>query len=122
MKIKFKKANPDLSDHLDSVLASFDCEKRKMFGQPAYFVNNNMWTGVFGDEIFLRLSARDQEEMLSSFDDAGPLEPLGRRMKEYVVIPSSLYDHQEEFDKWLNRSYAYVSSLPPKLRKKRRSK
>jgi TfoX/Sxy family transcriptional regulator of competence genes len=91
-----------------------------MFGQPAYFVNNNMFTGVFGDDIFIRLPQSEQEEIMSAYDDAAPLDPMGRRMKEYVVIPSSLYDHKEEFDKWLNRSYSYVSSLPPKIPKSKK--
>ncbi|MFQ5887456.1 MAG: TfoX/Sxy family protein [Candidatus Hydrothermarchaeales archaeon] len=119
--MKFKRANPELSEFLDETLASFDCEKRKMFGQSAYFVNRNMFAGVFGDDIFIRLSEADREEILSLYDEAVPFEPMkGRVMREYVVSPDSLYNHSEDFSKWLTRSYNYVSSLPPKKTKKKR--
>lgn len=120
IKVNWKKANPELSEYLEEALEPFNCEEWKMFGQPAYFVDNNMFAGVFGDDLFIRLSKADREEILSSNDEALHFEPMGRRMKEYVVLPDSLYNHREDFDKWLNRSYDYVSSLPPKKTKKQR--
>jgi hypothetical protein len=39
-------------------------------------------------------------------------------MKGYVVIPKSLYSDQASFAEWLNKSIKYVSSLPPKQKKK----
>jgi len=30
-----------------------------MFGYPAYFINGNMFVGVFADKLFLRLSDSD---------------------------------------------------------------
>lgn len=43
-------------------------------------------------------------------------------MKEYVVLPESLFSHNEEFEKWLNRSYQYASELPEKNVKKKSQK
>lgn len=54
----WKKANKELSDFLDGALSSFKCQKKIMFGSPAYFVNTNMFTGVFQDDIFIRLSEK----------------------------------------------------------------
>ncbi len=39
-------------------------------------------------------------------------------MKEYVVLPPSVYDNNEEMRKWLNISYEYVFSLPLKEEKR----
>ncbi|MFQ5976045.1 MAG: TfoX/Sxy family protein [Candidatus Hydrothermarchaeales archaeon] len=121
--MKFKKANPEISEFLDNALVSFNCEKRKMFGHPVYFVNRNMFAGVFGDDIFIRLSEADRKEILSLNDEASLFEPLkGRVMKEYVVLPESLYIHRGDFAIWLDRAYGYVLSLPPKKVKKKKSK
>ena len=39
---------------------------------------------------------------------------MGRRMKEYVILPSSMYDNKEELNKCLGISYDYISSLSVK--------
>jgi len=79
--------------------------EKKMFGCPVYFVNNNMFIGVFQDDIFIRLSESDREEILSTYDEATQFEPMkGRKMKEYIVLPESLYNDPEKFEEWLNRS------------------
>ncbi|HUV81653.1 MAG TPA: TfoX/Sxy family protein [archaeon] len=79
--------------------------EKKMFGCPVYFVNNNMFIGVFQDDIFIRLSESDREEILSTYDEATQFEPMkGRKMKEYIVLPESLYNDPEKFEEWLKRS------------------
>ena len=58
-----------------------------MFGNISAFVNGNMFFGLFGDDIFLRLSIQDQQELLKN-KGASFLEPMkGRPMKDYVIIP-----------------------------------
>ena len=62
-----------------------------MFGCPVFFVNSNMFSGVFEDDIFIRLSEKDRKELFSKYDEAAPFEPMkGRKMKEYVVLPESI--------------------------------
>jgi len=49
-----------------------------------------------------------------------PFEPVkGRVMKEYVVLPDSLYNDPEKFQEMLRSSYEYVSSLLVKQKKKK---
>jgi len=97
--------------------------EKKMFGCQVYFVNNNMFTGVFQDGIFIRLSESDWEEILSTYDEATQFEPMKeRKMKEYIVLLESLYHDPEKFQEWLKRSNSYVSSLlikKPKAKKKK---
>lgn len=89
-----------------------------MFGQPAYFISGNMFAGIFGDDIFVRLSERDRQRIMTENDEAAPFEPLeGRPMKEYVVIPDSIYNRPPEFQRWLGLSADYASSLPAKVKK-----
>jgi len=119
----WKKSPPELNDFLDNNLAEFDCQKKTMFGCPAYFINNNMFAGAFKDSLFLRLSVKDRDEILATATDVSPFEPLpGRIMKEYVVLSSAFYKDRPRFLRWLNRSYDYVSSLLPKEPTKRQRK
>lgn len=72
-----------MRDLLDDSLAGYICEKRKMFGCPAYFINNNMFAGMHGDFIILRLSEADRDEVKAKYDEVGQFEPFeDRPMKE----------------------------------------
>ena len=119
----WKKPNKELTEFLEEKMASFDCQKKMMFGSQVYFVNNNMMCGVHQDDIFTRLSEKDKEDIFASYDEASAFEPMkGRIMKQYVVLPESLYNDSEKLDEWLERSYNYVSSLPLKEPKNKKAK
>jgi TfoX/Sxy family transcriptional regulator of competence genes len=116
---KFEKAPPELVEFLASKMKDVNSDYRKMFGYPAYFINGNMFAGLIGNKLFLRLSEPDTDEIKKTGEGVGHLEPIpGRPMKGYVVIPKSLYSDQASFAEWLNKSIKYVSSLPPKQKKK----
>lgn len=118
--MRWKPASPELSELLDVAMGSFPCQKKKMFGYPAYFLNGNMFTGIHQDSIILRLSERDRSRILENPVDAAPFEPMpGRPMKEYVVLLDSVYDNSEMLDEWLRRSYEYAAYLPPKEAKRK---
>ncbi|NYT11307.1 MAG: TfoX/Sxy family protein [Methanomassiliicoccales archaeon] len=117
-KVPWKKPNPELVDLLSMELQDLDCELRKMFGSPAYFVNDNMFMGVHGDHIFMRLSQNDRETILEERDDVHPFIPReGRTIKEYVAFEESFLRDVEIFREWKNKSFAFVSSLPEKEKK-----
>lgn len=121
--MEFKKPSPELCEHLDETMESFDTQKRTMFGSPVYFVNRNMFCGVHQDAIFMRLPEEDRETLLEEFDEAQVFEPMeGRKMKEYVAVPEAVYDDPETFNSWLRKSFQYVSSLTPKSEKKSKKK
>ncbi len=114
----WKKPSEELSQFLDERMSSFDVKKKKMFGCPVYFAKDNMISGVFENDIFIRLSEQDKKKIISESDEVMPFEPVkGRIMKEYVVLPDSVYNEPEKFSELLRSSYEYVSSLPPKQKK-----
>ncbi|MCX9081830.1 MAG: TfoX/Sxy family protein, partial [Candidatus Methanoperedens sp.] len=116
----WKKPSEELSKFLDEKISSFNVKKKKMFGCPVYFVNENMFTGVFQDDIFIRLSEPDRLDLVSKYDEASKFEPMkGRIMKEYLILPEILYNDPGKFHEWINRSFQYVSSLPTKGQKKK---
>ena len=111
----WKKPSEELSRFLEERMAQFDVNKKKMFGCPVYFTNDNMVSGVFENDIFIRLSEQDRKKIISENDEVMPFEPLkGRVMKEYVVLPGSIYNDPEKFHGLLRSSYDYASSLPAK--------
>ncbi|WP_091688811.1 TfoX/Sxy family protein [Methanococcoides vulcani] len=56
----WKKASEELGELIGEAVSEYDVEFRKMFGSPVYFVNGNMFIGVHGDGIMLRLQEEDQ--------------------------------------------------------------
>jgi len=114
----WKKVPPELVEFLDKAVIPYQTERRSMFGCPVHFVNNNMFVGAHEDQIMLRLRPADQEELFAAHQEAEPFMPMGRRMKEYALLPQSLYGDESILGPWLQRSYEYVSSLPPKVVKK----
>lgn len=111
----WEKVSTELSEFLEKALQSCDCQKKKMFGCPVYFVNNNMFAGVHQKSLFIRLSEADRKEIFAAGCGATVFEPMeGRTMKEYVVLPESVYGNPQTFAKWLNRSYEFVLGLPEK--------
>jgi TfoX/Sxy family transcriptional regulator of competence genes len=118
MEHEWKKSSPELTKVLDSALLRFTCDKRPMFGSPVFWINHNMFAGVHGDNIFIRLPESDRKEIVGVFPGAVPFEPIkGHIMKEYVVVPLDVYRDPKVLDAWLRRAHAYAASLPPKVKK-----
>ncbi len=92
-------------------------ERRVLFGAPTWFVGGNMFAGVFGDDIFLRLTPTDQAEMRRL--GAKPFEPMkGGVMKEYLLLPHAVLSDDTLLAQWIDKSYSFVASLPAKAKKK----
>ena len=121
--MKWEKASPELGKLLEETVAGFHVEKKIMFGAPVYTVNRNMFTGVHASNIFLRLSEADRWKIVSDYDDAAPFEPVkGHVMREYMIVPPSLYEDREAFQEWLKRAYDFAARLPVKEPKQGKSK
>jgi len=92
-------------------------EPRKMFGYPCVFAKGNMFAGLHEAGMVLRLPDAQRAEFLR-LKGAKQFEPMpGRVMREYVVAPKALLDSQGRLRTWVEKSLAYVSSLPAKPKK-----
>ena len=90
---------------------------RPMFGNISAFVNGNMFFGIFGNDLFVRLSMEDREELLKK-KGASMLEPMkGKPMKDYVVLPKAWKDRPETVHSWILKSLEWSGKLPPKKKK-----
>jgi TfoX/Sxy family transcriptional regulator of competence genes len=116
--MKWEKMSQEAAERLASIVQPFACQKKPMFGHEVYWVNGNMFAGVFQSSIFFRLPAKDQAEFLGKFKDAKQFEPMaGRPMKDYVVVPESVLGDKGLVNEWMSRSYAFTASLPEKKAK-----
>jgi len=113
--MKIPKADSDVTRVFEELTPdAIGVSTRKMFGQPSAFVNGNMFFGVFGRNLFVRLSELDRSE---AKNEAGftPFEPMpGRAMAEYWVLPASVLRNTARAREWVARSLSYASKLPPK--------
>lgn len=117
------KANQNMADYLEKLIINYESKKKPMFGSPVYFVNDNMWTGVKGGVVFLRLSENDRSIIQTECDEIKPFEPRPDFfMKEYVEIPDSKLTEEEFINKWLDISYSFVKNIPPKVKKEKKTK
>ena len=86
---------------------------RPMFGNVSAFVNGNMFMGVFGPDIFLRVPEADREAIMR--EGGGPFEPMpGRPMREYVILPLEWRDQPDRLRQWVARSHEHAEAMPPK--------
>ena len=118
---KWKKAPEEVKEILAIAVSKIECTRKIMFGYPAYFINNNMFTGVYQDSIIIRLDTESREKLLSTNHNIKRFEPMkGRIMKEYLELPKSVYSDKAILKKLVTTSYEYASTLPAKPVKKQK--
>jgi TfoX/Sxy family transcriptional regulator of competence genes len=88
-------------------------EVKPMFGNLGAFVNGNMFMGVFGADVGVKLIDTDQQVLREA--GGRPFGPAERPMSGYVSLPPTF--SQATAKPWVDRSIDYVGGLPPKARK-----
>ena len=112
----------------EAVMQAFDAalppdpavQRRKMFGYPAGFVNGNMFAGVFQDQIVVRLPEAKRADLTKA--GGQPFAPMGRAMREYVVVPPSFHENRAALGRWLTEAFRFGLALPVKEPKPRKAK
>ena len=121
--MKWVKAPDELKVFLEAAMKDTDCEKRPMFGYPAYFINSYMFIGLFQDKLFARLSDKQLISLRAKFPSIAHLEPMpGRPMKDYFVLPKVLYTDARKFKAVIEGSAEHTRSLAPKVKKTKKAK
>jgi len=89
-------------------------EVKPMFGNLGAFVHGNMFMGLFGPDIGVRLPDEERLELLA-VPGAGPFGPAERPMSGYVSLPADWAESQASA--WIDRALEYVAAMPPKAPK-----
>jgi hypothetical protein len=106
-----KPADSDLDRFRSLVPDGPGVDVKPMFGQLAAFVNGNMFAGLFGSAIGVKLSP-DAAIELSDLPGSGPFGPEERPMGGYLALPPDMDD--DEATAWIERARENVATLPPK--------
>jgi TfoX/Sxy family transcriptional regulator of competence genes len=91
-------------------------EVKPMFGNLGAFVNGNMFMGLFGSDVGVKLDESDREALLKE-EGAGPFGPEERPMGGYVTLPADWRSQPEACGRWVMKSLTTVAALPPKKKK-----
>jgi TfoX/Sxy family transcriptional regulator of competence genes len=86
---------------------------RPMFGNLSAFVNGNMFAGLFGEDLFVRLSADDSDKVRKL--GGRNFEPMpGRAMTGYVTVQSTWRSKPDAAAGWIKAALEQTATLPPK--------
>ena len=91
-------------------------EIKPMFGNLGAFVNGNMFMGLFGADVGVKLAEPDQQKLVKA---GGPFGPKERPMSGYVTLPVAFT--RTKARPWIAKSLDHVGALPkkkPKSKKK----
>jgi len=89
-------------------------EVKPMFGSLGAFVNGNMFAGLFGENVGVKLDPTGLDE-LRALPGSGPFGPAERPMGGYLSLPTGLDD--PAMTAWVDRARDHVATLPPKVKK-----
>ncbi len=84
---------------------------KPMFGNLGAFVNGNMFMGLFGSDLGIKLAPVDAAEF-RLIEGVGPFGPAERPIGGYLTLPPSLT--AAESGRWIARSLHHVAALPPR--------
>ena len=80
--------------------ASF--EEKKMFGGLCFFVDEKMCTGVFKEDLMVRIDPVNEAKYLLE-DNCRMMDEDTHSMKGFLMINPDGIDMDEDLDKWIKR-------------------
>jgi TfoX/Sxy family transcriptional regulator of competence genes len=87
---------------------------RPMFGNLAAFVNGNMFAGLFGEDLFVRLPEDESAKVRQQGGrDFAPM--AGRPMKGYVTVPGTWRDKPAAVKGWIATALEVTGKMPAKV-------
>lgn len=113
------ETDPNVLAAFDAMIEAVPGVMRKGATMPYTSANGHMYASISkANVIGLRLSKPDLSDFLERYQNGLHEGVPGHFMKEYVAIPTFLYDDLDELRAWFVKSHAYVSGLKPKTKKR----
>jgi TfoX/Sxy family transcriptional regulator of competence genes len=110
-----KPTDADLARFRSMVPDDPRVEVRPMFGNLGAFVHGNMFMGLFGAQIGVKLAQADAATLLAT-DGAGPFGPAERPMSGWVTLPAAMIGSPDGA-RWVATSLDHIAAMPPKATK-----
>ena len=89
-------------------------EVRPMFGNLGAFVNGNMFMGLFGSSLGVKLAPADAERLRAA--GGGPFGPDERPMSGWTTLPPATIGTADGA-RWIAAALDHVAALPAKSSK-----
>jgi TfoX/Sxy family transcriptional regulator of competence genes len=86
---------------------------RPMFGNLAAFVNGNMFAGLFGEDLFVRLP-EDESAKVKKHGGRDFAPMAGRPMTGYVTVPGTWRAKPAAAKGWIAIALELTGRMPPK--------
>jgi TfoX/Sxy family transcriptional regulator of competence genes len=90
---------------------------KPMFGNLGAFVNGNMFAGLFGSLIGVRMLDEDVKRELEAIEGTGSYGPSERPMRGWVGLPAEWAAEPDLISSWVATAMAQVAQLPAKIAK-----
>lgn len=104
-------------DLYDALISSTPGVERKGAAMPYTSLNGHMFSFLQPDgNLALRLPKEALPDFFTRYDTQHSIQH-GIVMKEYAVVPDSLFANTKELEKYFKISYEYVGGLKPKTTK-----
>jgi TfoX/Sxy family transcriptional regulator of competence genes len=81
-------------------------EEKAMMGGLTFMYNDKMCVGIIKDELMCRINPDMHEEALEK-NGCRAMDFTKRPMKGYVMIDETGFEHQTDFEYWLNLAIAF---------------
>ncbi len=105
----------DLADRIRELLArERGVDEKYMFGGLAFLLGGHMAVAVSGKGGLLARIAADEADDLLQQAHVEPMVMAGRPTKGWVRVSADGIATERQLRVWVDRSVAYVKSLPPK--------
>jgi TfoX/Sxy family transcriptional regulator of competence genes len=114
MPMQMPRSNSEAAEAFRAMVPPSDAVKVKpMFGHLAAFVNGNMFAGVFGDDLVVRVGDDDRAAILAG--GGHDFEPMpGRPMRGHVVLEAGWREDLDTAERWIATALAAASTMPAK--------
>jgi TfoX/Sxy family transcriptional regulator of competence genes len=90
-----------------------DINEKPMFGGLCMLAHGNMFAGVQGDTLMLRVGPKKYEYALGR-PHARLMDFSGRPMRGYVYVDPPGVENEAQLREWVGLSLAFVDTLPAK--------
>jgi TfoX/Sxy family transcriptional regulator of competence genes len=87
--------------------------ERKMFGGLAFLRHGNMFCGLIGSELMVRVGPARYEEALRA-PHARPMDFTGRPLAGYVYVAAAGCRTVPSVNRWVKRGLIFAQTLPAK--------
>jgi len=92
-------------------------EEKKMFGGLCFFVDKKMCSGVFKEELMVRIAQKNEAKYLHD-EDCRMMDEDGHSMKGFLMVTPEGTDMDDDLDKWIKRCLEFNPRAKSSKKKK----